>query len=187
MSLSIPKLGKRSVVLCPVVHIKMCPIRFMEGNGRSTCIWLVLIFKKHWCLCVEWNKIDKKDYLDAMIASHTDSTRIRELLRGAMTDSINDREIFMKGIDNSCYNDQEKWIEKQNRRSFSDSRNLSPSVMFPLSSKRWCCWSVSHTCHRRYCHRSLQCRKYSIHPRCRWYKDQASWIQGRHEIMYPRT
>ena len=79
---------------------------FMEGNGRSTRIWLDLIFKKQLKMCVDWSKIDKKDYLDAMIASHTDSTRIRELLKQAMTDKINDREIFMKGIDYSYYYEQ---------------------------------------------------------------------------------
>ena len=80
---------------------------FMEGNGRSTRIWLDLIFKRRLGQCVDWSKIDKKDYLDAMIASHMDSTRIRELLRQAMTDKINDREIFMKGIDYSYYYEQE--------------------------------------------------------------------------------
>jgi cell filamentation protein len=58
-------------------------------------------------MCVDWSKIDKKEYLDAMIASHTDSTKIRELLRGALSDRINDREIFMKGIDYSYYYEQE--------------------------------------------------------------------------------
>ena len=80
---------------------------FMEGNGRSTRIWLDLIFKKRLGMCVDWSKIDKKEYLDAMIASHTDSTKIRELLRGALTDRIDDREIFMKGIDYSYYYEQE--------------------------------------------------------------------------------
>ena len=80
---------------------------FMEGNGRSTRIWLDLIFKKRLGLCVDWSKIDKKDYLDAMIASHTDSTRIRELLKQAMTDKTQDRELFMKGIDYSYYYEQE--------------------------------------------------------------------------------
>ena len=79
---------------------------FMEGNGRSTRIWLDLIFKKRLGLCVDWSKIDKKDYLDAMIASHMDSTRIRELLKQAMTDKIDDRELFMKGIDYSYYYEQ---------------------------------------------------------------------------------
>ena len=81
---------------------------FMEGNGRSTRIWLDLIFKKQLKMCVDWSKIDKKDYLDAMIASHMDSTRIRELLKQAMTDKIDDREIFMKGIDYSYYYEQEE-------------------------------------------------------------------------------
>ena len=80
---------------------------FMEGNGRSTRIWLDLIFKKRMKVCVDWSRIDKKDYLDAMIASHTDSSRIRELLKGALTDKIYDREIFMKGIDYSYYYEQE--------------------------------------------------------------------------------
>ena len=80
---------------------------FMEGNGRSTRIWIDLIFKKRLGMCVDWSKIDKKEYLDAMIASHTDSTKIRELLRGALTDRIDDREIFMKGIDYSYYYEQE--------------------------------------------------------------------------------
>ena len=80
---------------------------FMEGNGRSTRIWIDLIFKKQMKMCVDWSKIDKKDYLDAMIASHKDSTRIRELLKQALTDKIDDREIFMKGIDYSYYYEQE--------------------------------------------------------------------------------
>ena len=79
---------------------------FMEGNGRSTRIWLDLIFKKQLKICVDWSKINKKDYLDAMIASHTDNARIRELLKQAMTDKIDDREIFMKGIDYSYYYEQ---------------------------------------------------------------------------------
>ncbi len=79
---------------------------FMEGNGRSTRIWLDLIFKKRLGLCVDWSKINKKDYLEAMIASHLDSRRIRELLQGAMTDKIDDLEIFTKGIDYSYYYEQ---------------------------------------------------------------------------------
>ncbi len=80
---------------------------FMEGNGRSTRIWLDMIFKKRMKMCVDWSKINKQEYLDAMIASHTDSSRIRELLRGALTDRIDDQEIFMKGIDYSYYYEQE--------------------------------------------------------------------------------
>lgn len=81
---------------------------FMEGNGRSTRIWLDLIFKKRMKMCVDWSKIDKKEYLDAMIASHTNSSRIRALLKDALTDKINDRETFMKGIDYSYYYEQEE-------------------------------------------------------------------------------
>lgn len=81
---------------------------FMEGNGRSTRIWLDLIFKKRMKMCVDWSKIDKKEYLDAMIASHTDSSSIRALLKDALTDKINDRETFMKGIDYSYYYEQEE-------------------------------------------------------------------------------
>ena len=80
---------------------------FMEGNGRSTRIWLDLIFKKRMKMCVDWSKIDKKDYLDAMIASHTDSSHIHALIKEALTDKINDRETFMKGIDYSYYYEQE--------------------------------------------------------------------------------
>jgi len=80
---------------------------FMEGNGRSTRLWLDLIFKKQLKLCVDWSKIDKKDYLDAMHRSTTDAFRIKALLKQAMTDQIDDREIYMKGIDYSYYYEQE--------------------------------------------------------------------------------
>lgn len=76
---------------------------FMEGNGKSTRIWLDLIFKKNLGLCVDWSKINKNDYLNAMIESHIDSRKIRVLLNDALTDKINDREMFMKGIDYSYY------------------------------------------------------------------------------------
>ena len=81
---------------------------FMEGNGRSTRIWLDLIFKKRLKLCVDWSKIDKQEYLDAMIARHTDSSKIRILLKQALTDRIDDCEMFMKGIDYSYYYEQEE-------------------------------------------------------------------------------
>ena len=80
---------------------------FMEGNGRSTRIWLDMIFKKQLKMCVDWSKIDKKDYLEAMRRSTTDAHAIKSLLQGAMTDRIDDREIFMKGIDYSYYYEQE--------------------------------------------------------------------------------
>ena len=79
---------------------------FMEGNGRSTRIWLDLILKKRLGLCIDWSKIGKRDYLNAMIESKTNSTRIRELIRLALTDKIDDRETFMKGIDYSYYYEQ---------------------------------------------------------------------------------
>ena len=80
---------------------------FMEGNGRSTRIWLDLIFKKRLKMCVDWSKINKKDYLKAMQISTTNATPIKKLLKEAMTDRIDDREIFMKGIDYSYYYEQE--------------------------------------------------------------------------------
>ena len=80
---------------------------FMEGNGRSTRIWLDLIFKKRLKRCVDWSKIDKKAYLEAMHRSTTNANPIKSLLQGALTDKIDDREIFMKGIDYSYYYEQE--------------------------------------------------------------------------------
>ncbi|MCR4827030.1 MAG: Fic family protein [Bacteroidales bacterium] len=80
---------------------------FMEGNGRSTRIWLDLLLKTRLKKCVDWSKIDKKDYLQAMRISVTDTTLIKKLLQNALTDQINDREIFMKGIDYSYYYEQE--------------------------------------------------------------------------------
>lgn len=79
---------------------------FREGNGRSTRIWLDLIFKKRLKRCVDWSRIPKKEYLDAMIKSAVDSTYIRTLLYNALTDKIDDRELFMKGIDYSYYYEQ---------------------------------------------------------------------------------
>ena len=81
---------------------------FMEGNGRSTRIWLDLIFKKQLKMCIDWSRIDKKEYLDAMHLSTTNSTRIKALLQQALTDRIDDREMFMKGIDYSYYYEQEE-------------------------------------------------------------------------------
>ena len=79
---------------------------FREGNGRSTRIWLDLIFKKRLQKCVDWSKIDKNDYLSAMQKSVVDSSEIKRLLEHALTDKINDRETFMKGIDYSYYYEQ---------------------------------------------------------------------------------
>ncbi|MDR0697252.1 MAG: Fic family protein [Christensenellaceae bacterium] len=80
---------------------------FMDGNGRSTRLWLDLIFKRSLKKCVDWSKVGKKEYLDAMQRSVTDSTAIKALLHEALTDKINDREIFMKGVDYSYYYEQE--------------------------------------------------------------------------------
>jgi cell filamentation protein len=80
---------------------------FMEGNGRSTRIWLDLIFKKQLKKCVDWSKINKNDYLSAMVASLSDNTSIKRLLENALTDKIHDRELFMKGIDYSYYYEEE--------------------------------------------------------------------------------
>ena len=81
---------------------------FMEGNGRSARIWLDLILKKRLGKCVDWSKISKNDYLNAMKKSVADDSAIRSLLQGALTDKINDRETFMKGIERSYqYEDAE--------------------------------------------------------------------------------
>jgi len=76
---------------------------FMEGNGRSTRIWLDLILKKRLEKCVDWSKISKRDYMDAMKQSPINSNPLKNLLKNALTDKINDRETFMKGIDYSYY------------------------------------------------------------------------------------
>ena len=76
---------------------------FMEGNGRSTRIWLDLILKKRLKKCVDWSKIGKRDYMDAMMLSSTKSDVLKTLLKNALTSEINDREMFMKGIDYSYY------------------------------------------------------------------------------------
>lgn len=80
---------------------------FMEGNGRSTRIWLDLMLKRHLGQCIDWSKIAKTEYLAAMTESVTDSTHIKDLLRTALTDDISSREMFMKGIDYSYYYEQE--------------------------------------------------------------------------------
>lgn len=76
---------------------------FMEGNGRSTRIWLDLILKKNIKQCVDWQKIDKNDYFNATERSPVNDLELRELLRTALTSKINDRDVFMKGIDQSYY------------------------------------------------------------------------------------
>jgi len=81
---------------------------FMEGNGRSTRIWLDLILKKRLQKCIDWSKIGKRDYMNAMMQSLTNSTVLKRLLKSALTDKINDREMFMKGIDYSYYYEEDE-------------------------------------------------------------------------------
>ncbi|MGD9993058.1 MAG: protein adenylyltransferase Fic [Salinivirgaceae bacterium] len=76
---------------------------FMEGNGRSTRIWLDLLLKKHLKKCVDWSKISKSDYMNAMMLRPSDSNLLKSLLEEALTNKINDREMFLKGIDYSYY------------------------------------------------------------------------------------
>ena len=76
---------------------------FMEGNGRSTRIWLDLILKTNLKNCIDWSKIGKNEYMDAMVKSSLDSTVLKKLLKSALTIEINSREMFMKGIDYSYY------------------------------------------------------------------------------------
>lgn len=74
---------------------------FREGNGRSARIWLDLMLKKELNLVVDWSKVNKEDYLLAMERSPIKDLEIKHLLKSALTDKVNDREIYMKGIDHS--------------------------------------------------------------------------------------
>ena len=76
---------------------------FMEGNGRSTRIWLDMILKKRLKKCVDWSKIGKTEYMNAMVQSSQDDSTLKQLLINALTNQINSREMFMKGIDYSYY------------------------------------------------------------------------------------
>lgn len=76
---------------------------FMEGNGRTMRIWLDLIFKSSMKLCVDWSKINKAEYLNAMVKSPADSSNLKNLIKNALTDEINSRETYMRGIDYSYY------------------------------------------------------------------------------------
>lgn len=80
---------------------------FMEGNWRTTRIRIDLIFKKRHKKCIDWSKINKNDYLNAMIESVSDSTKIKSLIKDALTNKINDRDVFMKWIDYSYYYEEE--------------------------------------------------------------------------------
>ena len=76
---------------------------FMEGNGRTTRIWLDLIMKKRLKKCVDWSKIGKAEYMNAMVKSSVNSSALKKLLKNALTTEIESREMFMKGIDYSYY------------------------------------------------------------------------------------
>ncbi len=76
---------------------------FMEGNGRSTRVWLDLMLKKVLKKCVDWSKIKKEDYMNAMIISTADYSVLAQLIKRSLTNKIYDREMFMKGIDYSYY------------------------------------------------------------------------------------
>lgn len=80
---------------------------FMEGNGRSTRIWLDLILKKRLKRCVDWSRIGKKDYMNAMVQSALDVRLLKKLLKNALTDEIDSREMYRKGIDHSYYYEEE--------------------------------------------------------------------------------
>ena len=80
---------------------------FMEGSGHSTRLWLDLLLKNRIGQCVDWSRIAKRDYMNAMVMSVTDSRLLRKLLHDALTDKVDDRETFLKGIDYSYYYEQE--------------------------------------------------------------------------------
>lgn len=76
---------------------------FREGNGRATRIWLDLMLKKEIQHVIDWNRVDKDEYLSAMERSPVKDLEIKHLLKSALTDNIHDRELFMKGVDVSYY------------------------------------------------------------------------------------
>lgn len=80
---------------------------FMEGNGRSMRIWLDLILKKHLKKCVDWSKVGKREHLDAMMKSPINNSDINNLLKNALTEEINNPEVYMKGIDYSYYYEED--------------------------------------------------------------------------------
>ena len=89
---------------------------FREGNGRSTRIWLDHILKEELNKVIDWTKIDKQSYLNAMIDSPIDDTKIKELLKTSLTSDINNRDIYLKGIDQSYYfEDLNKYTLSTNR------------------------------------------------------------------------
>ncbi|MBS1783214.1 MAG: Fic family protein [Bacteroidetes bacterium] len=98
---NMPEINFEDIVEKYVAMNKTHP--FMEGNGRSTRIWLDMMLKKKLKSCVDWSKITKADYMNAKIISTVDSSEILKLLKHAITTNINSREMYMKGIDYSYY------------------------------------------------------------------------------------
>ena len=92
---------------------------FREGNGRSMRIWLDMMLKKQIGQVVDWSKIEKEDYLMAMERSPIKDIEIKYILNAALTDQINDREIYMKGIDHSYY--YEGYVTYKDRKSCRDN------------------------------------------------------------------
>ncbi len=89
---------------------------FREGNGRSMRIWLDAMLKKSLCRVVDWSKADKEDYLLAMERSPVKDTEIKVLLKNALTDRVNDRQVYMKGIDMSYYYEGYSVFKTENLR-----------------------------------------------------------------------
>lgn len=115
----IEKMGEDSLEKIVDKYVEMNVAHpFMEGNGRSTRIWLDLILKKNLQVCIDWSRINKGEYLSAMKESTTDSTRIHELLNHALTDKISDRETFLKGIDYSYYYEEENDFSNPEKNSW---------------------------------------------------------------------
>lgn len=112
---SLDKVGKMSENTFEQIVAKYVEMNiahpFMEGNGRSMRIWLDLILKKNQKQCIDWSKIDKNAYLNAMQRSPVNDLEIRELLRGALTDKIDDREVYMKGVEQSYYYEEEDYYK----------------------------------------------------------------------------
>lgn len=84
---------------------------FREGNGRATRIWLDLILKKNLKKCVDWQKIDKMAYLQAMERSPVNTLELKHLLKNALTENTNDRDVYMKGIERSYFYEEQDSID----------------------------------------------------------------------------
>lgn len=106
--LAIEKMPENSIEQIVEKYVEMNVAHpFMEGNGRTARIWLDLILKKNFAKCVDWSKIDKTEYLNAMKKSVVNYSDILTLIENALTNKITDREIFMKGIDYSYYYEED--------------------------------------------------------------------------------